>query len=223
MIIDPYTWRELEIKHIAAITSDTLSVRVARPRNYTYRAGQYAVLRATIDGTPVLRQYSFASCPDNDFLEFLVQREPDGVVSNWFHAVASAGTRIEVSQPFGSFVIESPQQPVLCIAGRVGIAPFISIIRDALAHDGTHNISLLYSARGSGEFCYPELCEAVGATFFDTQNGERIDDATLSSCLQPSTRAYLSGSKQFVDSLAERLFALGLPRDQLKRELFTLQ
>lgn len=223
MIIDPYTWQELPIQHLTPLTDDTLSVQVPKPPGYTYRAGQYAVIRVRISGTPLLRQYSFASAPANDFLEFLIQREPEGIVTNWFHDHAAVGTHIEISQPFGSFVIESGPHPTLLIAGRIGVAPFVSMVRNELAQERGENLTLLYSARGVDRFCYPELFRSINVAFFDTEAGKRINEATLAGYLAPSTRVYLCGSKQFVDSLGDQLRSLGLEPEHLRRELFTLQ
>ena len=223
MIIDPYTWLELPIQRLTPLTDDTLSVQVPKPPGYTYRAGQYAVIRVRINGTPLLRQYSFASAPGNDFLEFLIQREPEGVVTNWFHDHAAVGTHIELSQPFGSFGMEGEQHPVLLIAGRIGVAPFVSMIRDELARERGENLTLLYSARGIDQFCYPDLFRAINVAFFDTKAGKRIGGTTLAHYLTPSSRVYLCGSKQFVDSLTDQLRAHGVPPEHLRRELFTLQ
>lgn len=223
MIIDPYTWQLLPIQHLALLADDTLSVRVPKPPHYNYRAGQYAVIRVQVDGAPLLRQYSFVSCPSNDFLEFLIQREPGGSVTNWFHDEAVAGTTVEISQPFGSFGIDTEQHPCLFIAGRVGVAPFVSIIRDELSKQRGDTISLLYSARGETPFCYPDLLSSVATTFFNTGTGARVDDVILTEHLTPTTRVYLCGSKQFVDSLTRRLLDLGVPKEHLQKELFTLQ
>lgn len=219
MIIDPYTWHRLPIQHIARLTPDTISVRVPRPDGYMYRAGQYAVVRASPAGAPVLRQYSIASSPDNDFLEFLVQREPSGVVSSWFFETAETGTALEISQALGTFTVMNEQVPLLFIAGRVGIAPFLSMFRTEAPADST----LLYSARGADDFCYRELLEQQNTVFFDTETGARINTDVLERHLRPATRVYLCGSKQFVDSLVRKLLDLGVPPGHIRRELFTLQ
>lgn len=223
MIIDPYTWHQLPIQHLTQLTPDTLSVRVPKPAKYTYRAGQYAVVRVNIGGAPVLRQYSYASSPGNDFLEFLIQREPGGTVSGWFHGVARIGTTIDISQALGSFTAPVSKTPLLLIAGRVGIAPILSIVREQLDHENGDAITLLYSARGKDGFCYRELLETIGAKFFDTLHNHRIDRQILSDHLTPAADVYLCGSKQFVDSLAAELGALGVPPEHIRRELFTLQ
>ena len=85
MIIDPYTWHEFVIEEKIEAASDTVAVRFKRPAGYQFRAGQYAIVRVKTDeDRQLIRQYSFTSAPDDDTLELLVQREPSGIVSNWF-------------------------------------------------------------------------------------------------------------------------------------------
>ena len=127
MIIDPYTWHRLPIRSVSFASSDTVAVRVDKPTDYDFRAGQYAVARVTIGGQPLMRQYSFSSAPHDSQLELLIQHQPDGVVSSWFCKTAQVGDVIEISQPFGGFVLEDTERPVLLVAGRVGIAPFVSM------------------------------------------------------------------------------------------------
>lgn len=223
MIIDPYAWRTVPIQHLELITPDTMSVRVPRPPGYSYQSGQYAIVRATVRGTGLLRQYSFASYPGNDFIEFLIQKEPEGAVSSWFHDEAAIGAKLELSQPFGQFTAPDDVRPLLLIAGRVGVAPFISIIRDHLGRELKRPLTLLYSARGEAEFCYPDLLRTVDTYFYDTKNGARLKPDELIPFLTDKPDVLLCGSKRFVDSLTEQLMDLGVSREHIRREPFTLQ
>jgi len=222
MIIDPYTWHRLPIQHIARLTSDTISVRLPVPTGYSFHAGQYAIVRVVVGGMPLLRQYSFASAPGNDFIELLVQREIDGEVSNWFHDKAQESEDIEISQAFGGFTWEREPEPLLLIAGRVGIAPLLSIIRQHELTDATNPLSVLYSVREADQVLYRDLLEGV-TSFFVTKDGQRITQDVIHEHVTPSTTAYVCGSKRFVDGITEELRSLGMSGTHIKRELFTLQ
>lgn len=219
MIIDPYTWHTLQITAVTRLTPETLSVIVPRPTGYTFKAGQYAIVRVTSENTSYIRQYSFASSPQSDHLEFIVQREPGGTVSGWFHDSASAGDKIEVSQPFGDFTIKNPEQRHILIAGRAGIAPFLSMVRDQHLADMT----ILYSARGQEDFCYPELLMTSGALLIDSQAAAHITNEDLAPYAQLCSLFYLCGSKRFVDAMDALLVDLDVPADRVRRERFTLQ
>jgi ferredoxin-NADP reductase len=222
VIIDPYTWRHLPIQHISRLTADTISVRLPRPDGYSFRAGQYAVVRVVVDGMPLLRQYSFASAPGNDFIELLVQRETDGEVSGWFHDKAKVNDHLEISQPFGSFTWEGEPESLLLIAGRVGIAPLLSIVREHELKAAENPVSVLYSVREADQILHRDLLENI-TSFFVTSDGQRITADILKECVRSSTTAYVCGSKRFVDGVTSELRTLGVSEAHIKRELFTLQ
>jgi len=221
MIIDPYTWQRFVIEDKLVVASDTVAVRFKRPAGYVFRAGQYAVVRATTnEDKQLLRQYSFSSAPQDEMVELLIQREPEGEVSNWFYDDAKPGDEIEMSQPFGGFTIEQTgARPVLLIAGRVGIAPYLSMLREGKKRA----LSLLYSVRSDDQICFPDLIKQFDTTVVVTARSARIDKAMLVPMLEKQPLAYVCGSKQFVDAIAGYLHANGIPNEDIRRELFTLQ
>lgn len=223
MIIDPYTWQRLKIVSVSSIATDTVAIRMPRPEGYTFRAGQYAVVRATIDNAPLLRQYSFSSNPDHDTLELLVQREPGGTVSNWFCDTAKPGDQIELSQPFGNFTWSNEPGPILLIAGRVGIAPFVSMLRHHQKVRSRAHVSVLYSVREAKQICEKDLLDSFETTYLITGSGNRLSKELLQVHLAKDPTVYLCGSKQFVDALNTLLLDLQVPSERIRRELFTLQ
>ena len=216
MIIDPYTWRSVTIRSIDRVTDDTISVQLTKPDDYTYVSGQYAIIRTQ----QLIRQYSFISTPDQDNLELLIQLEPGGAVTGWFHNSAKLGDTIEVSQAFGNFTLPADTSiDILLIAGRVGVAPFISMLRGAKSHQ----IALLYSVRDDSQVCYPKTMTDAQATIFVTSSGEQIDKKAIKPFLKADQLVYVCGSKRFVDGISALLYALDIPLTNVKRELFTLQ
>jgi len=223
MIIDPYSWHRLSIRSITKVSSDTVSVLLQRPADYQFRAGQYAVVRVSVEGRQLMRQYSFTSAPDDETLELLIQREPDGAVSSWFCDNAIAGDTIEISQPFGGFTWPDNDKPLLFIAGRVGIAPFISMLKHHERVNTPREIAILYSVREPEQLCYRELIEKHRSLFFLTNHGDRLTQDALRQHLTPETVVYICGSKRFVDGITRELSELGVNEARIKRELFTLQ
>ncbi len=221
MIIDPYTWHQLTIEEKVAASADTVAIRFKRPAGYRFRAGQYAIVRAAVDeGRSLIRQYSFSSAPDDDMLELLIQREPNGAVSNWFYTEAQSGDVVELSQPFGNFTLEpGSHRPALLIAGRVGIAPYLSMLRE----DNSHKLSLLYSVRTEEQVCFPELLSAYRSQIIITSHTPRIDKTLLAPLLENHPLVYICGSKQFVDAIMHYVLENGVAENDVRRELFTLQ
>lgn len=222
MIIDPYTWHQLKVTAISSVSADTVMVSMKRPRGFAFRAGQYAVVRISNEaGNQYIRQYSFASGPNQKDLELLIQKEPTGEVSNWFHKHAKPGNIIELSQALGSFSIDkmSTKRPVLFIAARVGIAPFISMLRDTRRK----NITILYSVRDEQQVCFPDFLAKFATTIVNTKESPRISHDFLKNYLKPESAVYICGSKQFVDNMSEAIENLGVSPENIRRELFTLQ
>lgn len=221
MIIDPYRWTPSKIIAISPVATDTVAVQLERPANYFFKAGQYAVVRATLsNGEQRIRQYSFSSSPCNeDYLEMIVQREPGGEVSNWFYKKALPSVTVELSQPLGGFVLKNVARPTVLIAGKVGVAPYFSMLRE-----GSHpSLSLIYSVRNIEQVCYREELKQYNTTIFDTGINRRMNSVLLLPFLENEPLFYVCGSKQFVDSITEILISAGVPLQDIYRELFTLQ
>lgn len=218
MIIDPYAWRTFTITEKKLVAEDTVAIRFTKPEDYVFRAGQYAVVRVTIGPRQLIRQYSFASSPESKTLELLVQKEVGGEVSSWLCDVAEANDTIELSQPFGNFMPEQSKRPLLFIAGRVGIAPCMSLIREH-----RHTPRVLYSVRTRHQVCYAEELHAVDTTIISTDRSPRISQETLLPLLTDSPLVFVCGSKQFVDAMTLLLNKSGVDPKDIRRELFTLQ
>lgn len=223
MIIDPYTWRRITIASVSPAGADTVSVRMPRPDGYEFRAGQYAIVRTKVAGSPLLRQFSFCSDPGDPMLELLVQRETSGVVSSWFCDEAAQGDEIELSQPFGNFTWDNEPGPVLFIAGRIGIAPFISMLRHHQETRSQAPVSVLYSVREAGQICEKDLLDTFLTTYIVTSSNGRLSAETLRIHLASDPMVYICGSKQFVDAIHDFLVSLDVPTEHIRRELFTLQ
>jgi ferredoxin-NADP reductase len=221
MIIDPYHWQRCPITSIEKVSMDMITVRFDRPVGYSFAPGQYAVVRTTLpSGEQLLRQYSFTSRPADAYLELLVQREPEGVVTGWFFESADNGDTVELSQPYGNFTFDpSLKRPVLCIAGRVGIAPFLSMLRTY----PNRPIHLLYSVREAAQIFSPDELESYDTTVVVTSVSPRIDNVLLAPLLASNPLVYICGSKLFVDAITGYVKDHGVTADDIRRELFTLQ
>lgn len=222
MIIDPYNWSSVSITALDTVATDTICITFSRPSEYTFRAGQYAIARIKTErGISLMRQYSFASRPDATHLRFLIRKKPGGEVSGWFHTHAKIGDKIEITDPFGTF-IRQDSQPALLIAGGVGVAPFISMVRQ-----DTTALRLIYCESTSDKVCFgsvlADLLPDKALHVRTTSEAGRLQLETISSQLPDTGTVYVCGSKLFVDAITANLTTLGTAPERIKRELFTLQ
>lgn len=222
----PSAWQEAVIERVVPRTARVVSVflHVALP---VPRAGQHVDVRLTAeDGYSAQRSYSIASAPDDPGIELLIERLDDGEVSPYFHDVAAPGDRIDVRGPIGGHFVWTPEDggPLLLVAGGSGIAPLMSMVRQATSNASMPPTLLLYSARTWDELVFRDALLALAqrhAEFDvaitttrapppDARHGAtRIDAAFVRERLaafghRPRT-AYVCGSNRFVEAVTQAL------------------
>ena len=116
-----------------------------------YRAGQFAWLRLNCPAFSVREHpFSIASAPtDGKALRFLIKE-----VGDFTRQIGTLplGARAFVDGPHGALCLEGRQEPgIFMIAGGAGLAPMLSLLRDAAARGETRPITLLYGNRHQGQ------------------------------------------------------------------------
>ncbi|MGW7410449.1 2Fe-2S iron-sulfur cluster-binding protein [Streptomyces sp. NPDC054833] len=147
--VHPVTDFTATVVALEEIALDTRRLVVELDRDLAFNAGQY--LRFTVPDGGADRTYSIATPPSRPrTLEFHVRRMPGGVATDgWIFRSLRVGDRIELSGPYGRFVLRtSRDEPAVMVAGGTGLAPIKAMILDALengAHDG--HLTLYQGAR----------------------------------------------------------------------------
>ena len=220
-------------------TAEIKTIRVARPQGFEFDAGQFLTVRVRIDGREYARCYSISSAPhEAAYLEISVKRQ--GVVSSALHASARAGETLVIKAPAGAFRYPAhDDRPLVLIAAGIGITPLISMLRHAVATEPTRRVTLLYSARNEADFAFRNEVMAIahrhsqvrvqfavsgplaGAPFHSLVYAGRIDEALLGTipALAHSV-ACICGPVAMIDGTRALLEKLGLPRSQIRYEVF---
>ncbi len=130
-------WQRAELKSVDRQTSRVSSFLFKPNEWYPFRAGQHIDIRLTApDGYQAQRSYSVASAPERgELYELVVERLDDGEVSAFLHDIAEIGDDIEMRGPFGGHFSWDFEDggPLLLIGGGSGVAPLMSILRQALS------------------------------------------------------------------------------------------
>jgi len=151
------------------LCDSVLRLRVTRPEDYSYFAGQYTTLyKSDLQG----RSYSLASVPHLDnFLEFHIKLIPGGQVSQWLESEAAAGTPLSVSEALGNcmYIKEHTQRPMALIATGTGLSPVYGVLRDALHNDHQGEIHLYHGVGKSNELYLDQQLKNL-TTEFDNLN-----------------------------------------------------
>ncbi len=232
----PKGFVQTPVLSVMAESDDIKTFRLARPDGFDFTPGQFLTLRVRADGKDVVRCYSISSAPAaRGYLEISVRRQ--GLVSNSLHAMARPGTLLSVRAPAGAFTYPGgDDRPLVLLGGGIGITPLMSMLRHALLTEPTRPVALLYSAKTLGEFAFRDdlltlarrhdqlrLCFAVtnGDAPADVHRG-RIDARLLASTVPDLKHAVsmLCGPQAMIDGLTQTLLGMGVPKDQVRSELF---
>jgi ferredoxin--NADP+ reductase len=155
------------------LASRLFSLRVARPANYVFRAGQFASLALPArpeEESPepfIARPYSFVNAPIAEALEFLIAEVEHGALTSRL-AQLKAGDEIFLGEPQGFFSTdalpnaESPST-LWCVATGTGIAPYLSMLRTSALWEKFEHIVVARGARHDEECVGQEVWNEIAA------------------------------------------------------------
>lgn len=140
----------------AFLSDSIVRLRLARPDNFPYYAGQFLTL---FKSDTVGRSYSLASVPDiHDYLEFHIRIIPEGEVSPWLANKLEIGSEITISDPLGNciYIGNAKTQPLLLIGTGTGMAPLLGIVEQAIHNDHQYPINIYHGVRFNSDLYLDE-------------------------------------------------------------------
>jgi len=212
------------------------TIRLARPGNFEFEAGQFLTVRIRIEGKEYARCYSLSSAPDTrGYLEISVRRQ--GIVSNALHASLRPGAMLSIKGPLGVFKYPAgDDRPLVLLAGGIGITPLMSMLRHAVSTAPTRPVTLLYSARCEDDFAFHDELLAIARRhpqasvhFADSSgaSGPRIYPGRIDEMLVRTTGRNLTdsiclicGPTPLIEGMRTLLSALQVPAAQIRHEVF---
>ena len=154
MALMDHNFYRLTVQSIVEETADSRSIFLEIPSdlrdNFSYKAGQYITVRATINGEEVRRSYSMCSSPTEDQLAVTVKRVRGGLMSNFLHDGVKQGDSLEIMPPEGRFLVEpKPENKrlVYLIGAGSGITPLYSMLKALLEDEPKTTVYLFYGNR----------------------------------------------------------------------------
>lgn len=202
-----------------------------------FTAGQFVWLN--IGNSPFSlheNPFSLSSCPaDRPRIAFLIQEAGD--FTGRIGAV-SPGTRAHLDGPHGNLTLTGRRgKGIALIAGGVGIAPLISILRDLAASGDPRPVVLVFGARSESEIaCRDELDTlarrpSISVHYVLTQPPPEwkgragiVDADCLGSLLSFAEARewvyFLCGPPPMMDGVENALIAMGVPPRQIVSEHF---
>jgi len=238
----------LHVTNIRPDTRDAVVVTL-RPGDehrelFRFKAGQYLTFRKEIDGEEVRRSYSICSAVQDNKLRIAVKKTPGGAFSTWANEHLKEGATIEVMPPMGHFNVAlepANRKHYVGFAAGSGITPLLSIVKTTLLTEADSRFTLFYGNRSSSAVIFREELADLKDRFLTRFNlvyvmsrepqdieilNGRIDrkkaDALLEHWVDMSEvdTAFVCGPDGMMQAVAESLQAHGLPKSQIKIELF---
>ncbi|MEX0961227.1 MAG: hypothetical protein WDZ63_18260 [Burkholderiales bacterium] len=228
-------FRVASVTRVAAKTWEIV-LEAAGPKRFRYRAGQFAWLKIGSPRPLYENPFSFSSSPaEGDQLRFLIKEAGD--FTGGIGAVAR-GTAAYLDGPHGHMTIPDRHSgAIVLIAGGIGIAPMLSLLRELGARKDPRPVTLIYGNRNREQIvpvetladtarlrnftCHYVLSEPPEGWAGITGH---LDRRTLEQCLRTderrNSRYYLCGSVPMIDSVERALEELGVPLGQIVAEKF---
>ncbi|MDZ5661741.1 FAD-binding oxidoreductase [Nocardioides sp. S-58] len=189
--------------------------------------GQHYLLRLRApDDYTAQRSYSVASGDSDPLVELLVERLPDGEVSEFLADVAEVGDVLEMRGPIGRWFRWDTRTPALCLVGGTGVVPAISMIRAARHLGRSDLLRVLAVARTPEELPYAEELARAGATIAFTRHATSTRPAgpptaaEVAPLLAGAEVAYVCGSSRFAGFGEELLVGSGFSPEAIRVERF---
>jgi ferredoxin-NADP reductase/predicted pyridoxine 5'-phosphate oxidase superfamily flavin-nucleotide-binding protein len=175
-------------------------------------------------GDAVDRHYSIASNPARrDIYEIAVLREEEGSGgSAAVHDTYDIGTRLNTDMPRNHFGLHDDDRPALLIAGGIGITPIKAMAQALQSRNADFQVH--YAGRSPGEMAFRDRLEREQGDrlkLYSSRDGERLDIAATLSGASDDTLIYVCGPQRLIVSVTDCARELGIPREQVRLELFT--
>ena len=202
----------------------TYFFRPERPLRYV--AGQFVEITIPHDNPDergVRHWFTLSSAPGHELVTITTRHsEPSSTFKLALLALA-AGDEVQTSEPMGDFVLpKDPTQPLVFIAGGIGITPYHSIVEWLLDSEQMRPIQLLYSVKQQQDIIFrptfnqPWITKQVlvGQPSLTTNEIVKLVDGI------DGKQVFISGPEPMTEAIVEQFKQLGLTQDQLITDYF---
>ena len=152
----------LAVEEIKRLTPSSVAISFKVPAasaaDFAFKAGQYLILEATINGAAVRRSYSLSSAPHENRLTVGIKKIDQGLFSSYANDILTEGESLKVAPPEGRFVYvpKHETQQLLLIAAGSGITPILSILKTSLEKSASTKVQLIYGNKSPQETMYQD-------------------------------------------------------------------
>ncbi len=157
-----------------AWASGLFSFRTSRDREFRFIPGQFARIGLpSADGAIVWRPYSIVSAARDEHLEFLFTTLPESAFTRRLARLRPSDRLLVEKGSYGDLTTDRfvGGKELWMLSGGTGLAPFLSILRDAAVWERFDRLILVHSARQADELAYRDEIAAIAQT--GSRSGDR--------------------------------------------------
>lgn len=188
--------------------------------------GQYVSLQlyeVTDDGRGSSRTFTIVSLPAEGNISFVVKHPENHSAYKEKLSQLRQGEPAAITDSMGDVILPKLNQlPLVFVAGGIGIASYVSILRSLLAEqDKSRTIHLLYGRRERHDIIYADLLKQF--PFASKQlciSPQRITIKDILRLTDADTQIYLSGAQHFVEDLSTQLRIAGIGNERIVFDFF---
>lgn len=216
------------------LAADTLELELSPSKqgsNVSYKPGQFAFLKFHKKGWKYDKEthpFSFTSTPS--------ETDPQKKITFGIRASGDftsalkdieSGDRVTIEGGFGGFQVK-PLGKAMCIAGGIGITPFISNLKELELSGGMEELVLYFTNRGA-DAPYLQFLQDYERHnlwfhlhFNNTLKGERLDIPAIIDKHREGYNIYVCGPESLIYASTKAADAQGIPSSRLHKESFKL-
>lgn len=201
---------------------------------FQFKPGQYITIELEIKGQKVKRSYSICSDPKmHHEISVGVKQIDHGLVSTFINQNLQEGQTVQISEPEGSFVIDSEisQNAYVFIAGGSGITPFMSMLYDLLPNPNA-KVYLKYSTLHEEETMFYKTLRSFQNDHSNfhldliyTHGENLLNEENLASWISSlglsNFHVYVCGPNGIIMGAEKACEIIGLQKENFHREYFT--
>ena len=218
----------LRLKRMQTIAPDTLELVFDKPKNLHFRPGQY--LEMTL-ARPYLamrgnrRTFSIASAPHETEVRLGIRVYTPSSKYKSYLQTLQPGALVRSANVKGSFTLPADTtQPLLFIAGGIGITPFRSMVAELLLTNQSRDIRILYTASTPEHFAYKSVLDKAATVGVKTDyivtgfDGEELQTRVPDLAKRA---IYISGPDGMVRHYDHMIQDLGVSRRHIHKDHFS--
>jgi len=206
-------------------------------RDVPYEAGQYFYVTIRMNGGEGVHHFTISSSPtEKGYLEFTT-RMTGSEYKNALEGMRP-GDPARVRGPEGHFTLPEHTAKLAFLSGGIGITPLRSMLRFIADRKLEHEVVLLYSNKSVDDVAFKKELDAMAGSHRNIRveyvlSGEEvptgwkgrtgyITEELVSELLPDHAERtfYISGPPRMVFTLEEKLTAIGVPDEQIRRDYF---